>query len=315
MDRTADHRFTYGTMAAAIVLVLSSCAANDSPGEQPPDELATPSTVAPRTEAEAVGDPGQAPVVDQVDIGEIPQLPTRPASPIEMYRLQPREAEYVYSIRQQAMQSCMNEQGFEFTPATLSEVESDPVLAIEPDDVVRYGYGIVPGTETAFASPNVAQMNENDQYRRALIGDEDDPLDGCVGFAETTVSDRGDEYYRLDNLLLEAELESIAEGQASTDWLDLAAEWSRCMNEQGYSYSDPFQPIGELVGAPVTERTVDTRIADIRCQAETQWVARSAEIEYARVTDWLEQNPQLLEDIGRARTEFISAVEQAAAEL
>jgi hypothetical protein len=162
---------------------------------------------------------------------------------------------------EEAAVACMAQEGFEYQPATLGAFTfDDDEFPSDPGEFRRqYGYGAAPVlllapfiSEEAEADPNAAYydaLSDEDKaaYDEALYGptlDEEDvtdqfiPTEGCL--IEATQEVVGD--FQVLFTLQEKLADLSAQFDADPRIIDVTADWSECMAEQGYTYGTLSEP-------------------------------------------------------------------------
>ncbi|GEN80683.1 hypothetical protein [Actinotalea fermentans] len=241
---------------AAVVWPLAACSGDDEPAPTP-----TPS---------------------EADAAPLEAMLTEYLSDWSDEDLQQRLAEM-----EQLVASCMNEQGFEYTPVDYSGVELDlgAALELEPGSVEfaeQYGYGITTDPFTSgdaeVADPNedrVAAMSdaERDAYLTALYGaryadagataegetleDYDWEQAGCTGRAQHEVMASGiqDEAFSA----LQADMvQMLADADADPRLAQVSTDWSACMLDAGF---DGLEQVGD--GEAAISAEVEAARADV----------------------------------------------------
>ncbi len=182
--------------------------------------------------------------------------------------LSPEEQEREFAEQQERTEElvaqCMQEQGFEYRPATAAgTVVSGEDVEWEPDDrewVAQYGYGAVnspysedPAPEEEFVDPNadyVASLSESEQtaFYEALHGpvpDEEELAEdgsyeydwtqaGCYGAAQHEVAGEDPAQSEEFKPLFDA-INELYSGTASWPGMsELDGEWAACMDAAGH---------------------------------------------------------------------------------
>ena len=180
---------------------------------------------------------------------------------------------------EQLIATCMNEQGFEYTPVDYSGLELDlgATLDLEPGSAEfaeQYGYGITtdPFTsgDTEVTDPNedrVAAMSdaERDAYLTALYGAgyadagataEDETLEGydweqagCTGQAQHEVMASGIQDEAFSALQADM-LQMLADADADPRLTQVSTDWSACMLDAGF---DGLEAVGDGEAAITAE--------------------------------------------------------------
>jgi hypothetical protein len=205
-------------------------------------------------------------------------------SPLEKYLnaayggdLSPEEQEEKYAEQQRQQEElvaqCMQDEGFEYTPATdmgMSFASGDDT-EWKPDDrewVAQYGYGAVtspfseePPPEEEYLDPNadyVASLSESEQraFYEALHGpmpDEEEMAEGgefeydwtqagCQGAAQHEVAGEDPSQSEEFKPLFEALNELYADTTSWPGVAELDAEWATCMEDAGQGgHANPME--------------------------------------------------------------------------
>ena len=191
--------------------------------------------------------------------------------------LSPEEQEEKFAEEQRQTEElvaqCMQEEGFEYTPATDTGTSfaSGDDTEWQPDDrkwVAQYGYGAVnspfseePPPEEEFVDPNadyVASLSESEQmaFYEALHGPQPDEEEmseggemeydwtqaGCMGAAQHEVAGEDPSQSEEFRPLFEA-IDALYADQATWPGMaELDAEWASCMEDAGHGgHANPME--------------------------------------------------------------------------
>ncbi len=197
-------------------------------------------------------------------------VPTDPTEQQDFYNVQQVE-------REQFIAQCMAEQGFEYIPVDYSQYNDfSGAVFDEQEYVEEYGFGIsttfLEGFEgqvsaDEFVDPNQDYVEalsdpEREAYYLALYGDQSiyEELDpngegieitpeimaqqgGCQNESNAAVNDPYQAFYTEFNTQLEDMYERI---QADPRVAGVAAEWSACMEDEGYTFASPEEMYNEI---------------------------------------------------------------------
>jgi hypothetical protein len=205
-------------------------------------------------------------------------------SPLEKYLsaaygadLSPEEQEEKFAEQQRQTEElvaqCMQEEGFEYTPATDTGayMSSGEDTEWKPDDrewVAQYGYGAVKSpfseempSEEEFVDPNadyVASLSESEQmaFYEALHGPQPDEEEmseggemeydwtqaGCMGAAQHEVAGEDPSQSEEFKPLFEAINELYTDTASWPGTAELDAEWATCMEDAGHGgHASPME--------------------------------------------------------------------------
>jgi hypothetical protein len=223
---------------AAVALLLSGCGGSEAEAGATPDAAEQTSPLSEYLDAVYGGD----------------------LSPEEQERKFAEEQEQTEELVAQ----CMQEQGFEYTPATASSTfMSSSDVEYEPDErdwVAQYGYGAInspyneePMPEEEYVDPNadyVASLSESEQmaFNEALHGpmpDEDEIAEdgsyeydwttaGCYGAAQHEVAGEDLSQSEEFSSLFEAIDALYADTASWPGMAELDGEWATCMEAAGH---------------------------------------------------------------------------------
>lgn len=299
------HRTAVVALAAASILVLSSCSASEAPA----------STLSPIEEFMSAGWGKQLSPAEQKAAGDAELL-----------------------AREEVIATCMSELGFEYIPhppvplgfnfSALGSADLD-----DREWITEYGYGIVfgPDSEQVVVTENpndaiVANLTgpETLAYNQGLMGLGDavnadgvyDPeKGGCMGAAELELSTedplRGDQFEPLH----EAVLSFYTDLATNPAIVDLDRLWSDCMSDAGfgpylaqldalaeinYEYTMLVHELGSADRSDsdmveLAEREVNVALADLECREQTDYRAVYAEVRLEQEKVFVEDNRAELE--------------------
>lgn len=240
-----------------------------------------------------------------------PQAPPV-ANPLDSFRLTDEEKDLIYETWQLGIAKCMRDAGFEYVPVQADDFPPEPSLATEPDLVLRYGYGIPSSDGPAPGASNDKQIEENAAFRVALIGE--DGESGCRSSEQRRAFGDDTEFGPVDGQIAEGVASVLNEVMASDAYANLNDEWSDCMRNQGYSYPSPGDAIGPFADPEVSPGEVETRVADLNCQAAVDYDFGVSEIMAQISQAWIDANIGLTTAWTSARDSYLADVQSYRAE-
>lgn len=231
--------------------------------------------------------------------------PPRAPSILDDLRLSDDEERFVYETWQTIAQRCMAQAGFDYFIAPFETVNAAPRLPATIDEVRTHGYSPIEPDLPPPAREVVAQVESDTQYRAAFVGDEDDPTDGCRDAALLVTDPVDGEYQRLDATVESAKIEVIASLESLSEYVALDESWARCMEEQGYVLAKPADALSKFVGVQLTQEQVDTRLADLNCQAAVAYEQTLGLLELGASERWIAENQGVVDAIEAAKARYI----------
>jgi len=251
--------------------------------------------------------------------------------------------------REELVAGCMTEEGFEYIPVTDNgAVSFSSGDEWKPDDrewVAQYGYGNVnwPGRDEAmtpepgeeYIDPNqdyVMSLSESEQaaYYEALYGappEEEVIVDGegsyeynwetagCYGWAQHEMD--GDNPYSSDEHkpLMDALNDFYTNVYGAAEFTELDAEWSQCMDENGYpgftAQQDASMSISDELNAyyenqtewvendpelaKIGEKEIDIALVDLDCREKVDYRATQQEMIFALEEEFIADHKAELE--------------------
>lgn len=245
----------------------------------------------------------------------IPTQAPVPPSPISQFRLSAEQDKFVYETWQLGMQRCMAKVGFDYVPISYDVVHTDVTTPSAEDSVTRYGYDLPPGADAIVISVNDKQVQANDAYRRAFLGDDPDRPGGCRESTFQAVYDPSGAFATLDQQVASAIVDISVAVESDPAMLALNAAWSTCMQQRGFAYDDPSDPLSEFAGGGLQSDEVATRVADLVCQAEVSYLQTVGQLQNMATTRWMDDHSQLVEDLATARDSYIRSLQAYRAQL
>lgn len=286
------HRITQPSSRVALVLLSALCILGCSaPSQNLPMSAGTDSPSAVRVGAEPE-----------------PLLP----SPLQSYRLTPRELATITYARGLLIDRCMRAEGFSYPQRPLAH-EVEAMLGSErtaigrrygishPREAASYGYGF----EKAPPAETRTKVDRDSMYLAALHGTgpkgehestsrRASPVAGCVGEADRTLGSADPDvspFGLAHSLWVQGQQHLVTTSQ----YRDAVGDWAACMTRLGHRVSDPIsdqhdiakafharQAMGDHAADGRPPRSeVELATSDIRCKRETRLVERLDEITVA----------------------------------
>jgi hypothetical protein len=223
----------------------------------------------------------------------VAQPTTAAANLAELHRLPPIYALYAsastessrrIALAQQRLATlCMARLGFSYHPARLATAQE-----LATDDPAPFGLESVNPTDAGEAAETAAEdpAGKDERYGRALFGDPKKgvtargarlsvtrPATGCLADAERRLlGDRRVRWIQLHILLFEAEQEARERLDRDPEFRAVNSRWQDCMRRAGIQAPDP-QQLARARPANIDLRTDPASLADVRCKAETRYLA------------------------------------------
>ena len=207
-----------------------------------------------------------------------------------------------FELRQEAISSCMNAAGFEYSPAQY-ETTDNLIRALNPlnrEAAQLYGYHEPPSPE--FDDPTAE--NSDDEYILALYGTDEDEGGCATASAEYA--------YGWDGALqLSNDLDIAANGVGeilgsyvtTPDGQDHVEAWASCMHEHGYQYDNQIDPNTEYSGQDrISDKEIATRLTDIECDESVGLTAARSDYETQQIDQWVDEHNELIDGIRKLTT-------------
>lgn len=221
--------------------------------------------------------------------------------------------------------ACMAERGYRYAPVP-------PSKSPDGTDERPQPFGLEstapPRTATPTSSPEAppkpGSPESTDAYARALFGDEarrvtakglrlsvSRPGDGCLAEAETRMFGDGRmRWLQVRIRLFEAQEDARADVEKDVSFRAATARWRECMDRAEVKAQDPVQ-VQRSLRSEEERRTGPVVAADLRCKAETGYLATAYERLAAAQQRWLDEHP----DIGRDWKKLSARQDEAAGEV
>ncbi|MER5208101.1 hypothetical protein [Streptomyces sp. NPDC002825] len=289
--------------ALAVGLVVAAAAGCSGTG--------TGETSAPATAAKA------ATVMDPAELTALHRLP--PVTGL-LFTSHSRAAE----AEQKIAIACMAERGYRYAPVppprTAGADERPQPFGLESTAPPR----TAAPTPSPEAPPAPGSPESTDAYARALFGDEakrvtargarlsvSRPGEGCLAEAETRLLGDGRmRWLQVRILLFEAQEDARADVEKDATFRAATARWRECMDRAKVKAEDPVRVQRSLV-TEAERRSSPVAAADLRCKAETGYLATAYERLAAAQQRRLDEHP----DIGRDWKKLSARQEKAAGEV
>ncbi|WP_030693793.1 hypothetical protein [Streptomyces globisporus] len=221
--------------------------------------------------------------------------------------------------------ACMAERGYRYAPVPPSKSpdgtdERPQPFGLESTAPRRAATPSVPPE----APPEPGSPESTDAYARALFGDEAErvtargarlsvsrPGEGCLAEAETRVFGDGRmRWLQVRIRLFEAQEDARADVEKDVAFRAATTRWRECMDRAEVKAQDPVQ-VQRSLRSEEERRTGPVVTADLRCKAETGYLATAYERLAAAQQRWLDEHP----DIGRDWKKLSARQEKAAGEV
>jgi hypothetical protein len=127
------------------------------------------------------------------------------------------------------------------------------------------------------------------------------PEGGCIGEARRKIAEGGPDIKEprlADNLAIEAYDRSKQDSRV----LKVYAEWSVCMKQAGFEYTDPWKALNDpaFVSSEPTQKEITVATADARCKRKTNLVNVHATVLTAYEQRAVERNAEALSQIKKS---------------
>ncbi|NUU18244.1 hypothetical protein HP550_13385 [Cellulomonas humilata] len=291
------HRARAGVLAAMLAVLVGACSPQPDTAE-----TAGPS-VSPTTRTAAQG--------------------PRPPGPLFSYLQQvgaDGEADRVEREKrvEELVAACMADEGFEYWPRGPAP-EWDEWEQFTLEYAQQYGYGstttVPPPDTTEPADPNEEYLESLSSSARTAydqaMWDFSDPENpgGCAGDAQTTVYQDGrweeDPAFAELHAQYETWLFAMLEDPRMTE---AATEWSACMADAGYDVATPSDAqeslsggsSGVIITPEVQKREIDTAVADLTCQIETDYQTSMLAAQHVMEQEFVDAHREELEALVEA---------------
>jgi hypothetical protein len=221
----------------------------------------------------------------------------------------------------------MKKQGFDLESSipTIEELLDTPTLnyspdwgPVNPETASRYGY----------SNPDIISMDEQGNLRlpegqESNVPTKPPPLpdpafeearwgaDGQGGCEDAAIGPLFQEGNLRDDTSspLAALRESVANRVHGDSRLEQAiTEWSSCMENEGYSFANPTEPMSAPWTTPLSKKEIATAIADAGCKAQVDFFGTLDRIEAEAEAAVIANNRPLLE---KTRQENLQLVDRA----
>lgn len=246
---------------------------------------------------------GGAPLVPS-DVTAIPTQPAAEPNPLSAFRLTDEDKDFVYETWQLGMQSCMGDLGFQYDPVNPDDLPADPTIASDSEDVALYGYDFPPGSDEMFQTANDDRIADDPAYKSAFLGP--DGSSGCRGNAQTRAFGEGGDFGNIDSIIAEAYGAALEQAGASDALPALNQKWAACMAKDGHSFDTPGAALAEYNGGATTPLEINTRVADLACQAETTYELTFSQIVNDYAKKWMDANPGSLQQWTTAKDAYLA---------
>lgn len=322
------------TAMCVAVLAISACSTSDQDSTVPPPlapgaSTATTEPTAVTTDPTPDNEP-ETSVTDSTSPSNVPSAEqlidafTPARTDFDAVRIDDEENELVYETWQASMLDCMTDRGFgDFETTEYSETAGTRIVIrtpIVPDEVEEYGYHLPPRFDSPSPyGPNEQRADAEPDFYAALIGDPDEdtyPRADCRDQMFELVYDETGDFRALGQELgNEVAQISIASGE-SDQVAAINAQWSDCMNRDGYDYTDPFEPLNRFAGAEdVTDEEIDIRRADIACHLDVDYVATTSGWVADDVNTWFGDNAENIDRYTTLKAAYLDRITQLSADL
>ncbi|MFE4373226.1 hypothetical protein ACFRMN_34315 [Streptomyces sp. NPDC056835] len=228
--------------------------------------------------------------------------------PVEAYIPARTEARMVSGVRDDLIDECMGKAGYEkWEPAP-----DLPDLSGESLTDRRYGIHDAELTAIRGYHPDAALQEAYDAALEVgavdTSGSDPEALRGCVQAADGEAPDT-----QTDELVQQIDGDSYTESMKDPAVVAAFANWSSCMNDKGYAYKTPLEPLEDprfSHPTDVIESEITTAKADLDCRTRFDvtrtWFDAEAKIQQAQV----QKNLTALNEV---KAENRSVVAQSAA--
>lgn len=197
-----------------------------------------------------------------------------------------------FRLYQSSIAVCMESRGFDYLQAPWYD---DDVVAVVVNPLNRsaaetYGYHLPP-----FGASNQSSQNDDStEFQSAINGGAGET--GCgdiaLGYAYGgTLEGAAEQFDFIVN-----EVSTVIAGFGGTgEGLELLAEWSSCMDDQGYDYRTPDDPLREFSGdEKVGEKEIRVRLADLQCDTDVGLTQARSRYETKLFEEWLDLNAEIV---------------------
>lgn len=230
--------------------------------------------------------------------------------PIEMTDLSLNQRYAQYYAEDLLMVECMKETGNTWTPI-------NPPQQYLSADRRRYGIMDLPAASTygyqlppppREASARFARINRlTPEEERAAFGA--DGRHGCYGKAHKKITGSIPEVdLKLFNELNRKSLQESKKDPAVTQAI---TSWKECMQDAGYTYSDPFDAAGDpsWSGNNVTKEEVVAAVTDLHCKEKVNLISIWAGREYSLQKEYIQQNSDYFTRITKSKKERLKNID------
>jgi hypothetical protein len=191
----------------------------------------------------------------------------------------------MYTAWQHRIAACMTEAGFDYTP--VEYVPTDGLDFISPLDRAA-------ATALGYHWPSDGVRPERGDGSSAFYEASADCANSAMAETFGAVAAFST---AVDGAL--AQFDAAVNGWAATvTGKTKTREWAACMSDRGYLYTDPDQPRAEFgEGQTLSEREVETRLADLDCDVSVGMTAARSAYEEAAAQEWIATHARLVNDL------------------
>jgi hypothetical protein len=224
--------------------------------------------------------PADQPTIAAANLTELHRLPPIYA----LYASASTESSQRIALAQQRLAiACMARLGFSYRPARLATSQE-----LAADDPAPFGLESINLADAGGAgeTPTEDPAGKDERYGRALFGDPKKgvtargarlsvarPATGCLADAERRLlGDQRVRWIQLHILLFEAEQDARELLNRDPEFRAVNSRWQDCMRRAGIQAPDP-QQLARARPAGIDLHTDPASLADVRCKAETRYLA------------------------------------------
>lgn len=201
-----------------------------------------------------------------------------------------------FRLYQSAIEVCMEVRGFDYEPSPWYD---DDLLSVAVNPLnrvaaARYGYHLPPYGAT---NDNM-QRDESPEFQVAMNGNGDGVSLGCGDVAFSYAYGGALESLADDFDFIVNDVSTTISGfDATSEATRLLRDWSACMEEQGYDYQSPDDPLTEFGNnAEIGEDELRVRLADLECDTDVGLTAARSSYEGERFEAWLDRNAEIVRE-------------------
>ncbi|MFH8344857.1 hypothetical protein [Streptomyces sp. NPDC018045] len=251
---------------------------------------------------------------DRAEAPPMRSMGDRLVLPVEAYLLSDKQRQLIQQAKATITESCMKNLGLDYTPEPRVPATglgltdrrygmTDATFARENGyhlPTIRGGGSAVPDKplkgEEYLALYGRGDGEKDIRSAAIKINDKDVPRGGCAGSAERELAGGSDEVYGEGQIALEVSKKSFEESRSDPRVRSLIPQWSRCMKEKGYSYSDPLTSGEDVMGGEEpSEKEKDVAVADAECNNQTKLAKKWHSVESAIQEKFINLNKGPLE--------------------